>query len=151
MSSSNQAREVMAALNLNKPQLADVLKVSLPTLYDWLDGNEPNAANSQRLSGLVQLLVNAGVTAADSISPRFVRESLNEGEPSLLELLKVDTVDEARVAGVLAEAKRLEDEAKRTRVAREGRLHELGFEEPTAKQRKENLALNVALREWPKY
>lgn len=150
MSSADQAREVMAALNLNKTQLADVLGVSRPTLYDWLDGKEPNAANAQRLIGLVQLLVNAGVTAADSISPRFVRESLNDGEPSLLELLKADTIDEARVAKVLAQAKGLEADAEGTRVAREDRLRALGFEEPTAEQRKENLALNVALREWPK-
>jgi DNA-binding transcriptional regulator YiaG len=150
MSSADQAREVMAALNLNKTQLADVLGVSRPTLYDWLDGKEPNVANAQRLIGLVQLLVNAGVTAADSISPRFVRESLNDGEPSLLELLKADTVDEALVAKVLAQAKGLEADAEGTRVAREDRLRALGFEEPTAEQRKENLALNVALREWPK-
>jgi DNA-binding transcriptional regulator YiaG len=150
MSSADQVREVMAALNLNKTQLAEVLGVSCPTLYDWLDGKEPNAANAQRLIGLVQLLVNTGVTAVDSISPRFVRESLNEGEPSLLELLKADTIDEARVAGVLVEAKRLEDEAERTRVAREDQLREFGFEEPTPEQRKENLALNVALRKWPK-
>lgn len=150
MSSADQAREVMAALNLNKTQLADVLGVSRPTLYDWLDGKEPNAANAQRLTGLVQLLVSGGVTAADSISPRFVRESLEDDEPSLLELLKADPLDEARVAKVLAQAKELEADAGRRRRDREHRLRALGFEEPTAEQRKENLALNVALREWPK-
>jgi transcriptional regulator with XRE-family HTH domain len=150
MSSADQAREVMAGLNLNKTQLAEVLGVSRPTLYDWLEGKEPNAANAQRLTGLVRILVNAGVTAADSISPRFVRESLNDGEPSLLEMLTADTLDEARVAKVLAEAKLLEDETHGTRAAREDRLRTLGFEEPSAEQRKENLALSVALREWPK-
>jgi len=94
--------------------------------------------------------VNAGVTAAESISPRFVRESLDDGEPSLLELLKADTLDEARVAKVLAQAKGLDADAEGTRVAREDRLRALGFEEPTAEQRRENLALNVALSEWPK-
>ncbi len=150
MTSADQALEVLAALSLNKTLLADVLGVSRPTLYDWLEGKEPNAANAQRLRSLVQLLVNAGVTAADALSPRFVREALNDGEPSLLELLKADTLDEARVAKVLAEAKVLEDETKGTRLAREDRLRALGFEEPTAEQRKANLALNVALREWPK-
>jgi DNA-binding transcriptional regulator YiaG len=150
MSSADQAHEVMAALNLNKTQLADVLRVSRPTLYDWLDGKEPNTANAQRLTRLVQLLVDAGITASNSISPRFVRESLDNGEPSLLDLLKADTLDEVRVATVLAQAKKLEAEAKEARVARENRLSELGFEEPTAEQRKKNLALNVALREWPK-
>jgi uncharacterized membrane protein len=150
MSSADQAREVMAALNLNTTQLADVLRASRPTLDDWLDGKELNVAIAQRLTRLVQLLKNAGVTAADSISPRFVRESLGDGEPSLLDLLKADTLDEVRLATVLARAKELEAEAERTRVAREDRLRKLGFEEPTAEQRKENLALNVALREWPK-
>lgn len=150
MSCADQAREVMAALNLNKTQLAEVLGVSRPTLYDWLDGKEPNLANAQRLTGLVQLLVNAGITAADSLSPRFVREALSDGEPSLLELLKADTLDEGRVAEVLAAAKRLESEAEGARVARDDRLRALGFEEPSPEQRKANLALNVALREWPK-
>jgi len=150
MSSADQVREVMAALNLNKTQLAEVLGVSRPTLYDWFGGKKPNAANAQWLIALVQLLANAGVTAADSIGPRFVREALNEGEPSLLELLRADTLDEARVAKVLTAAKALEDEAEGARLAREDRLRALGFEEPTAEQRKTNLALNVALREWPK-
>lgn len=44
----------------------------------------------------------------------------------------------------------LKADAEGRRVAREDRLRALGFEEPTAEQRKENLALNIALREWPK-
>lgn len=149
MSSADQALEVLAALSLNKTLLADVLGVSRPTLYDWLDGKEPNDANAQRLSTLVELLANAGVTAADAISPRFVRQPLNEGEPSLLELLKADTLDKQGIASVVGAAKALEDEAQRTRQTREARLAGLGFEAPSAAQRKANLALNVALRPWP--
>jgi hypothetical protein len=150
MSSTDQALEVLAALSLNKTVLAEMLGVSRPTLYDWLEGKEPNAANARRLTTLVQLLADAGVTAADALSPRFVRESLDDGQPALLDLLKEHTLDEPRIAKVLAEAKILEDDAERSRVAREDRLRALGFEEPTAEQRKSNLALNVALREWPK-
>lgn len=150
MSSADRALEVMAALNLNKTQFAEVLGVSRPTLYDWLEGKEPNAANARRLTTLAKLLADAGVTAADSLSPRFVREALNDGEPSLLDLLKADMLDETRVAKVIAEAKALEDEAEGARVAREDRLRALGYELPTDEQRKQNLALNVALREWPK-
>lgn len=39
---------------------------------------------------------------------------------------------------------------KRARAAREACLKAHGFDEPTADERKANLALNVALREWPK-
>ncbi len=150
MSPADQALELMAALNLNKTQLAEVLRVSRPTVYDWLDGKEPNAANAQRLTALVRLLVNAGVSAAASISPRFTRESLADGEPSLLELLEADSLDQTRIAKVLACAKALEDEADGARLAREDRLRALGFEEPTAGQRTANLALDAALRDWPK-
>jgi transcriptional regulator with XRE-family HTH domain len=150
MSSADQALEAMAALNLNKTQFAEVLGVSRPTLYDWLDGKEPNVANARRLTSLLKLLADAGVTAADSLSPRFVREALNDGEPSLLDLLKDDTLDEARVAKLLAEARALEGEAEGARLAREDRLRALGYELPTEEQRRQNLGLNVALREWPK-
>jgi hypothetical protein len=149
MSPAEQALEVLAALSLNKSLLAEVVGVSRPTLYDWLDGKEPSVANARRLTSLAQLLANAGVTAADALSPRLVRESLNDGEPSLLELLKADALDEERVARVLAEAKSLKDEADSARIAREDRLRSLGFEEPTAEERKSNLALNIALRDWP--
>lgn len=42
------------------------------------------------------------------------------------------------------------EEAESRRVSRENRLRALGFDEPSDEQRKENLALNVALRDWPK-
>ena len=124
--------------------------VSRPTLYDWLDGKEPNTANAQRLSTLVRLLANAGVTAATPLSPRFVRQSLNDGEPALFDLLQAGSLDEQLVARFVKEAKALEDASENTRLARDARLAALGFEEPTDEQRKANLALNLALREWPK-
>ena len=49
-----------------------------------------------------------------------------------------------------AEAKALQDDPAARRQAREDRLRTLGFEEPTAEQCKVNLALNVALCDWPK-
>lgn len=76
----------------------------------------------------------------------FGVDSYKMGLRYLLQLIK-----ESRVTKVTAQAKEFEDDAEGRRMAREDRLRALGFEEVTAEQRKENLALNIAaLREWTK-
>lgn len=150
LSVADQAREALASLSLNKTQLADVLGVSRPTLYDWLDGKEPNASNAQRLTALLRLLANAGVTSASPLSPRFLRQSLSEGGTPLLAALSAEPIDEQLISSLVREAKALGDEAGSRRVSREKRLRALGFEEPSEEQRREQLARNVAMRDWPK-
>jgi hypothetical protein len=150
LATADQVREVLAALSLNRSQLAEVLHVSRPTLYDWLDGREPNVANSERLLSLLRLLNRAGVDSSNPVNPRFMRQPLSEGGISLLDLLLAGSLDSERVLSVLQEARALGDEADAQRRAREERLRALGFEEPTSDQRKAQLAKNVALRDWPK-
>lgn len=107
LSPADQAREVLAALSIHKTQLAKILGVSRPTLYDWLHGKEPKVANAQRLTTLVRLLTSAGVTSAQPVRPRFVRQPLIEGAPSLLEALSAEPIDERLVAVLAQEAKSL--------------------------------------------
>ena len=38
---ARQVRELQAALSVNKSELARILRVSRPTVYDWLDGGSP--------------------------------------------------------------------------------------------------------------
>jgi len=150
LSVADQAREALASLSLNKTQLAEVLGVSRPTLYDWLDGKEPNASNAQRLTTLLRLLVSAGVTNASPLSPRFLRQSLSEDGTPLLQALSAESIDEQLVSSLVREAKALGEEADSRRISREDRLRALGFEEPSEEQRREQLARNVAMRDWPK-
>ena len=35
---ARQVRELQAALSVNKSELARILRVTRPTVYDWLDG-----------------------------------------------------------------------------------------------------------------
>jgi len=42
---ARQAWELQAALSINKSELARILRVSRPTVYEWLDDGEPNAGN----------------------------------------------------------------------------------------------------------
>ena len=44
---AEQVQELLAALSLNKSQLAQILRVTRPTIYEWLRGNRPNAANTK--------------------------------------------------------------------------------------------------------
>jgi hypothetical protein len=151
LSVAEQAREILAALSLNKSQLAEVLNVSRPTVYDWFDGKEPNVANSDRLATLLSLLAGAGVTSEHPLNARFVRQRWRQdGRPSLLDQLCAARLDSDQLLPLLREARALADKAETRRTSREDRLRALGFEDPSPEQRKEQLARNIALRDWPK-
>ena len=144
-----QIHELQAALSLNKSQLARILRVSRPALYDWLRGREPNAANAERLHILLRCLTQAEVSGACPLNTRFVRQPADLGGPALLDLLSEERIDEDCVVNAIEEAQALGDAATQRRVAREERLRNLGFEDPGREQRREQLARNMALRDWP--
>lgn len=147
---ARQVRELQAALSINKSELARILGVSRPTVYDWLDGGEPNADNRSRIRMLLGLLSESQVSSNNPLFPRFVRSRLEPGNQILLKLLSEDTIDEATAKNLIQKAKALGDEIDAQREEREARLRDAGFEEPDAEQRKANLARNVALLAWPR-
>ena len=145
----DQLKELRAALSLNKSQLAGILRVTRPTLYEWYQGKQPNATNSNRIHALLRALTRAAVSGARPLNARFTRQPTAMDEPSLLDLLCEERLNEERVARALDRARDLGAAADRRRTAREDRLRALGFEDPGDEQRKENLARNVALQDWP--
>ena len=146
---ADQVRELQTALSVNKSELARILRVSRPTVYDWLDDGQPNAGNRARIRTLLRLLRESGVTAANPLFPRFVRSALEPGDRPLLDVLVEETIDEAAVRSAVGRVKGLGDAIDSEREEREARLRGAGFEEPDAEQRKANLATNVALMKWP--
>ena len=144
-----QIQELQAALSLNGSQLTRALRVSGPALYDWLRGKEPSPANAGRLHTLLRCLARARVSGASPLNARFVRRPADLGGPALLELLSEERIEEDRVIGAIEQARALGDAADRKRTDREERLRELGFEDPGREQRREQLARNMALRDWP--
>ena len=147
---ADQVRELQTALSVNKSELARILRVSRPTVYDWLDDGQPNPGNVSRIRTLWRMLRESRVTSANPLFPRFVRSALEPGGRALLDVLAEETIDEAAVRSAVGRAKALGDAIDAEREEREARLRDAGFEAPDAEQRKANLATNVALMEWPR-
>jgi transcriptional regulator with XRE-family HTH domain len=145
---ARQVRELRAALSVNKSELARILRVTRPTVYDWLDGGEPNADNVARIGQLLRLVLQARVSSRSPLLPRFVRSPLDPGSQALLDLLDEETIAESAIGDVIRRAKGLGDAMDTRRRQREARLRAAGFEEPDDEQRTKNLATNVALMPW---
>lgn len=146
----DKMRNLAAALSLNKSQLARILGVTRPTVYSWLQGKEPDAANTGRLHTLLRSLSLASVSGTMPLNARFVRQRPETGEPSLLELLSEEEPASDRIVEALKAVRRLGDLADQEQAALEERLRSRGFEEPDAVRRREQLAKNMALKPWPK-
>ncbi len=146
----DKVRNLAAALSLNKSQLARILRVTRPTVYCWLQGQEPGAANTGRLHTLLRSLSLASVSGTMPLNARFVRQCSETGEPSLLELLSEEKPAWDRIVEALKAVRRLGDMAGQEQAALEERLRSSGFEEPDAARRREQLAKNMALKPWPK-
>ena len=149
LSFSERNPGMQAALSLNKDQNARILRVTRPTLYDRLQRRKPNAANAERLRTLLRMLARAGVSGTNPLNARFVGRPVGIQDPSLVNLLCEERIDEDRVVHVIGHAQAIADAASRRRTAREARLHRLGFDSPGAEQRRRQLATNMALRKWP--
>lgn len=147
---AQKVRDLANALSLNKSQLAQILRVTRPTVYSWLQGTEPGPANIERLHGLLTVLGGASVSGTAPLSARFVRHRPGIKELSILELLSQEALAPDRIVDALKKARELETEAASRRSEREERLRSRGFEELNAARRREQLATNMALKAWPR-
>ena len=108
------------------------------------------AATVYRVGSVSKLFTDIGITSTNPLHPRFVRQPVTEQAPALIDLLRGDAIDELAIKSLAREAKELLQGAEGRRAAREDRLRALGFEDPSNEQRREQLARNVAMRDWPK-
>ena len=146
---ADQVRELQTALSVNKSELARILRVSRPTVYDWLGDGQPNADNRARIRKLMRLLWESGVTPAnplfrDSPGPRW---SLVGGLCSMSWARRRST---KRPCGVRLDGRRRWGMPSPRGEKGEVRLRAAGFKEVDAEQRKANLTTNVTLMEWPR-
>ncbi|MFC1482595.1 helix-turn-helix domain-containing protein [Myxococcota bacterium] len=151
MTAAEQAQEVLTSLGLTKSLLAEVLKVSRPTLYDWFNGaKEPNEANATRMATILRVLSRAGVSSTHPLNARTVRRPIDEDGEILLAQLTADHLDETRLEERLGEARSVSEVIRSRRINRESRLRDLGYDEPSNTQRRENLGQITAALSTPK-
>jgi hypothetical protein len=143
-----QLAEVAAALSLNKTQLAEVLDVSRPTIYQWMDEQRAVAddrTDTARLTTLLRLMAQAGISGTEALNARFTKVPLEIHGKGLLALLFEKTWDEARVLAGLIQARDITRAAQRERAEREARLAAQGFATPTAEEREATLERTLFL------
>ncbi len=141
-----QLAEVSAALSLNKTQLAEVLDVSRPTIYQWMDEQRvatDDRTDTSRLTTLLRLMAQVGISGTEALNARFTKVPLQINGRGLLALLFEKTWDEANVLAGLMQARDLTRAAHQSRADREARLKAEGFATPTAAEREANLERNL--------
>ena len=146
-----QLRELTFALSLNKSQLAKILKVSRPTLYDWFkNAVEPNSGNMARIESVLKLVSQAEITSSEPLNARFVRRPVNNNGSSILQELTEKSLNATLLIKLLQEAKEQSNKARLNRINREKKFRDLGYDELSDEQKKQQLATNISLLEWPK-
>lgn len=139
-----QVQELLAMLSIGKSQLAKSMGVSLQELSHTIEASEV------RFNTLLSILKDAGVSVDKPLNPRFVRKPLVEGGTMLIEILFRDLLDVTLSTYLISEAHRLSEEVRDSRQKRESKLDKAGFDKPSPFQRKKQLSINMALRDWPK-
>lgn len=143
-----QVAEVSAALALNKTQLAEVLDISRPTIYQWMDEQRVTAddrTESERLMTLLRLMAQAHVSGSTALNARFVKIPLEISGKSLLAVLFEKTWDESLVLATLRKAREVTDSTRRDREAREAHFAALGYEPADPARRDTDLDVTLHL------
>lgn len=137
---------------LKKQRLLDLNqgdRIKLKELEKEIDNLEAEAPKYDEIDKLMartsQLCFKVAYEKSRELSAKLCKRS-NEAQHTLSEIAQLnDMLNDLPESHVI---ERISLESRRN--DREERLRKLGFEDQTIDQRKENLALNIALKDWPK-
>lgn len=146
---AEQVRHLAAALSLNRSQVARILKVTRGTVDSWRQGGEPSLAAVARLQGILRTLALVPVSGTAPLNARFVHHRPEPELPSVIELRGEEKLAVDRIVEAIRTAQALEEDASQRSRDREERLQTRGFEEPDEATRRNQLAMNMALKKWP--
>lgn len=112
---SEKIRIIKDNLGLNVSELASVLEVSRPTVYSWLDGNEPKPDSSIKINQLSKIAEKIHDLQIDRLH-NLIRRPIFDGSKSLIDIIK----NHEETADALAKLKDFADKEKIARLKQKG-------------------------------
>lgn len=143
-----QLQVISQVLGLSKSELARVMRITRPPLYDWLKGKSaPKDENARRLNTIAKLMDKIALEDGRPLFSLFVTEPLQESCPSLLDCLQQETLDPPLIEGLLETAWEMTKQRDQRLSAFEA---ELGTSASSSESRDARLDLNLTQLEWDK-
>lgn len=99
VSPDRQVSVIKQSFGLNITDLADVLNVKRPTVYEWLSGKEPRRSNQERIYQLYELASGWQNSNGYNLS-KYVHNPIHDGK-SLYDFLSSEIIDSEKIIFVL--------------------------------------------------
>lgn len=101
MSPTEQVRLILSFYGFTKTELAQIIGISRPALYAWIDGtSEPDKENHDKLSALAQLAHDMQADPSVTLFHGYINRTIPGYDRSLLEYLS-GTLDDMALLRVL--------------------------------------------------
>ena len=145
---AEQLQIIGQVLSLSKSELARVMRITRPPLYDWIKGKSvPKDENVRRLNSIAMLVDEVLTPDERPLFSTFVSEPIEPGASSILEYLQQENLDQAALGALLGKARALttQRDLRLAAMDREARQKETSAEAQQAL-----LDVNLTLQEWDK-
>ena len=138
-SAKDQVSMIKIQLGLSVSDLANVLQVRRPTVYQWLSGSEPRRNNLARLNSLYKVALEWRELSNEKPGT-YIKASMLDGR-SLMDLLCEDEININQISALLYRInERLSSEAPaKSRRSIAKRLSQKGYDQPSKDEQNENL------------
>jgi DNA-binding XRE family transcriptional regulator len=122
-----QINDLRKYMGFNISELAKIIKVKRPTIYEWLEGKSPNPRNQTRLDLIYSFCKRWKEMGAGRLG-RYMYRNVTQDNKCLMDLLEEKIINEGQINKVLDVIAASLFESKKGRAAREKILKSEGFE-----------------------
>lgn len=143
-----QTREALTALGITKSQMAEILGIQRPHLYEWLADKVGRPEKGDRLRDLLKLLLDAGISSRDPLRGHLLTEPLEPGSQPLVAMLKGGDLSSPAISSALATARRLNRAIDEEAAERQARMRAAGHDSGSDDDRQAKLEETLTMMEW---